>query len=248
MSINIRLPNITGATEAEQLVQVKSYLHQLAEQLNWALSTIQTGGIGGNASTSTGSGTQAGGPGTSLENTVSFYELKSLIIKSAEIVNSYYEEISKRLEGQYVATSDFGTYVEDTAQAIKANSTAIEQAYTDLQKILTDVEGLEHSLIEVNAHIKSGLLYYDEDGSPKYGLEIGQRTEIEGVEVFNKYARFTSEKLSFYDNNGSEVAYISDKKLYITHIEVTGSYTQGGFVDKTMADGSIVTKWIGGGS
>lgn len=246
MSINIRFPNITGKTEAEQLVQVRSYLHQLAEQLNWALSTIESGGTGSSSSKETV--TQAGGPGTSMEDSVSFYELKALIIKSADIVNSYYEEISKKLEGKYVAQSDFGTYVEDTSQAIRANSTAIEQAYKDLQQIISDTEELEHTLVDVNAHIKSGLLYYEDSGAPVYGLEIGQRTELDGVEVFNKYARFTSEKLSFYDNNGSEVAYISDKKLYITHIEVTGSYTQGGFVDKTLPDGSIVTKWIGGGS
>jgi YesN/AraC family two-component response regulator len=42
------------------------------------------------------------------------------------------------------------------------------------------------------------------------------------------------------------VNYISDKKLYITHIEVTGNYYQGGFVDMTQPDGSVVTKWIGG--
>ena len=32
--INIRLPNITAGTEREQLIQVKSYLHQLAQELN----------------------------------------------------------------------------------------------------------------------------------------------------------------------------------------------------------------------
>ena len=37
--MNIRLPNINAATEKEQLVQVKSYLHQLAQELNWALSS-----------------------------------------------------------------------------------------------------------------------------------------------------------------------------------------------------------------
>ena len=162
MSINIRFPNITGHTEAEQLVQVRSYLHQLVEQLNWALTNIQTGSIGGNASTAPG--TQTEGPGTSQENTVSFYELKSLIIKSADIINSYYEEIRKKLEGQYVAQSDFGTYVEETSQEIKANSTAIEQAYKDLQQIITDIENVEHTLIDVNAHVKSGLLYYEEIG------------------------------------------------------------------------------------
>ena len=107
---------------------------------------------------------------------------------------------------------------------------------------------MEHTLIEVNAHIKSGLLYYDEAGAPVYGLEIGQRTEIDGVETFNKYARFTSEKLSFYDSNDNEVAYISDKKLYITHVEVTGSFTLGGFVDTVLPDRSVVTRWKEGGA
>jgi hypothetical protein len=39
MSVNIRFPNINGASEAEQLSQIKSYLYQLVEQLNWVLST-----------------------------------------------------------------------------------------------------------------------------------------------------------------------------------------------------------------
>lgn len=38
---NIRYPNITGKTEAEQLAQIKSFLIQLVDQLNWALSVIE---------------------------------------------------------------------------------------------------------------------------------------------------------------------------------------------------------------
>ena len=41
MSENIRYPNITGSTETAQLQQVKSYLHQLVEQLNYALSAVE---------------------------------------------------------------------------------------------------------------------------------------------------------------------------------------------------------------
>ena len=41
--IHIRLPNITGKTEQEQLTQIKSYLYQLAQDLNWALSTMESG-------------------------------------------------------------------------------------------------------------------------------------------------------------------------------------------------------------
>ena len=40
--INLRYPNINGRTEEEQLTQVKSYLHQLVQELNWVLNTIET--------------------------------------------------------------------------------------------------------------------------------------------------------------------------------------------------------------
>lgn len=41
MSMDIRLPNINGRTEAEQIGQIKSYLHQLVQQLNWAFSVLE---------------------------------------------------------------------------------------------------------------------------------------------------------------------------------------------------------------
>lgn len=244
MSTNIRFPNITGKTEAEQLVQVKSYLHQLVEQLNWALSTIESGNTTENKTSSGKSG--AKGSGEAMDST-SFNELKALIIKSASTVDSYYDKINKRLEGLYVSQSDFGTYTEQVSQDIEANAAAIKNYFSNMQEIITDIETLEHSLIEANAHIKSGLLYYDDLGVPVYGLEVGQRTEIDGEEFFDKYARFTSGRLSFYDNNGTEVAYISDYKLYITNVEIKGNLKQGGYVDIITADGGVVTKWVGVG-
>ena len=41
MSIDIRLPNITATDEAGQLSQMRSYLYQFAEQLKWALNTLE---------------------------------------------------------------------------------------------------------------------------------------------------------------------------------------------------------------
>lgn len=242
MSNKIRYPNINGHSEAVQLTQVKSYLHQLVDQLNWAITSVEKQASGANNVTEvrTGSTTNTTPQGT-------FNSIKALIIKSADIVNAYYDVISKRLEGVYVAQSDFGVYTEETAQDIEANSTSIESIYTNLQQISTDIENVESSIIDVNAHIKTGLLYYDAEGIPVYGLEIGQRTEHDGEEVFNKYARFTSDKLSFYDQNDNEVAYISDKKLYINHVEVTGSLRMGGFQDFVQPDGGTVTKWVGTG-
>ena len=239
----IRYPNIIGKSDSQKLEQMKSYLHQLADELNFQLD--KTGNL------------VSGYPSTANETAKvpkktdpvsSFNDIKALIIKSADIINAYYDEINARLEGVYVAESDFGIYAEQTSNEIDANSQRIQQNYESLQQLVTEIEGAGHSMIGVNAHIKSGLLYYADDGTPVYGLEIGQRTEIDGQEVFDKFARFTAEKLSFYDQNDNEVAYISDRKLHITHIEVIGSFSQGGFVDTTLADGSIVTRWMRGES
>lgn len=241
MSINLRLPNITAHNEAGQLMQVKSYLYQLVEQLNVALTTVE-----GTANMAVAQAKSAASMDSSDDKAqVSFNSIKALIIKSADIIEAYYEEISARLEGDFVAISDFGTFQETTLQELEATSTGISQLYSNIQTLTTEIENLEHSVIEVNAHINSGLLYYDEDGAPIYGLEVGQRTEIDGVEVFNKYAQFTAAKLAFFDQNGIEVAYISDKKLFITHAEVTGSFRMGGFVDTVKSDGGIVSKWVG---
>lgn len=246
MSINLRLPNITDPTPEGKLVQMQRYLYQVVEQLNWALNTIETGGNGSVVMQGKNSAGSSSGVEDKKENSVNFNELKSLIIKSADIVNAYYEKISEKLTGKYVAQSDFGTYEQDTEQLILGNSHSIEQLFSNVQKIITDVEGLEHSLIDVSAYIRSGELYTDDNGVPIYGLEIGQKTEVDGEEVFNQFARFTAEKLSFYDYNGREVAYISDNKLYIANIEITGSFSQGGFVDTIQPDLSVITRWVGG--
>ena len=241
---NIRLPNITAATEREQLLQVKSYLHQLAQELNWALSTIESG----NGAANTGAmKTSSGNTVTKEEMKTSYNELKALIIKSANTVSAYSEAAEDRYNSLYVAQSDFGTYKQAATRTIEENSTAIENFYQNVQEIITNLETLEHSVIEVNANTRSGLLYYDDSGIPVYGLEIGQRTKLDGEEVFDKFARFTSDRLSFYDQNDNEVAYISDRKLYITHVEVRGTYRMGGFVDTVLADNSIATKWVGTG-
>lgn len=243
MRIQFRLPNITATNDAGKLAQVQAYMYQLVEQLNWAMKNVVTET---SISTAAEKGTVAS-PEKSIEQAqATFNAIKALIIKSSDIVNAYYDKINAKLEGVYVAESDFGVYAEQTSQEIAANSTAIEQFYTDLQQIVTDIENAENSMIAVHAHIRSGLLFYDDSGAPVYGLEIGQRTEIDGVESFNKYAQFTANKLAFFDQNGYEVAYISDRKLFIADVEITGSLIMGGFKRMVVPGRGVVTKWIGG--
>jgi archaellum component FlaC len=123
-----------------------------------------------------------------------------------------------------------------------------EAANNDLDNLKDEIENLKYVIIDVSAYIKSGLLYYDANEIPIYGLEIGQRNNIDGVEVFNKFARFTSDRLSFYDQNDIEVAYISDKKLYISDVEVLRSLKIGGIKSIVLTNGDVVKKWVGGES
>ena len=81
--IDLRYPNITGKNEAEQMVQVKSYLIQLVDQLNWALSTVEDAKRG---NTSPEVVFRQGAETAPQDAESTFNSIKSLIIKSADIV------------------------------------------------------------------------------------------------------------------------------------------------------------------
>ena len=245
MRVDLRLPEITGKNDHEKLQQLQSYLHRTVEQLQWAFDHLENGTGDGyvvvNGRTlGSGSG-NAGGSQTPKET---FNSIKSLIIKSADIIEAYSEKIQAELEGQYVAVSDFGVFQEETNQQIEANSTGINQLFLNVQEISGTVDGLYDQAIETQAYIRHGLLDYGEDGAPIYGIEVGQSNTVDDVEVFNKFARFTSGRLSFYDANEIEVAYISDYRLYITSAHITGDLTVGEYVMDT-SDG-IAFLWVGG--
>lgn len=289
MSVNLRFPNINGLSEKEQLQQIRTYLYQLVGELQFALNDTTSP-----SNSIVASSKKDGGGSANLSNMDAkavFAVLKPLIIKSADIVNSYYEKIYTKLEGKYVAESDFGIYQEETKQEIEETSTAIEQAFTNIQTIDTDLQGVftdvqtmdtkvsgelsdvkknledatkalsdsikgaesdlsesidgvskaleeqlvalakkVESVLTVNAYIKSGLLYYNEEELPVYGVEVGQTNNVNGVDTFRKFARFTADRLSFYDQNDTEVAYISDYKLYITSVEILYNLIGGGFM------------------
>lgn len=41
MSMNFRYPNITGKTEKEQIEQIRRYLFQMVDQLNYVVSRME---------------------------------------------------------------------------------------------------------------------------------------------------------------------------------------------------------------
>ena len=322
--IDLRLPNMTGVSEREQLSQLKACLFQWAEQLNLTLNSLDSGVTSSVERYVSKNALLREESKGKVDATATFNAIKGLIIKSADIVTAYYEEIEKKLSSIYVAESDFGTYKQSIEQSMKATSDSITQGFTDVQEITTDldikiggvadnvgtinddlngvkgnvdnlagnlgtvseevgkvddkissakdeiskdIEAVDgkinnlDALVELNtdyrlltqAYIKSGMLYTDPNtGRDVYGIEIGQTDDVEvdgaTTQVFNKFARFTADMLSFYDPKGSTtepVAYISGNKLYIPNAEITVSLQIGGYVDIVTAGGGVITKWVG---
>lgn len=237
MNIDIRLPNITAKDEAGQIQQVRTYLYQLAQQLNWALNTVES------AQSGTVTPSVVIDKGVAPQDAEStFNSIKALIIKSADIVKAYEETIFTDFDGKYFADSDFGTYIEETSRKVEENSKGVTEAYTNVQNLTISVAGLENESREMNAYIKRGLLGYADDGKAIYGVEVGE-TSANGT--FVKYARFMADRLSFFDENSDEVAYIGAGCLYVVGKTVFLGEIQLGSYKTDTSDGLAFT-WIGG--
>jgi hypothetical protein len=87
--MNLRYPNITALSEKEQLVQIKSFLHQLVDQLNYAMPG-EISGEGASAKTYEVQGEE-----------MSYFELRSLIIQEMQNLDALFNKLS----GTYVPTS-----------------------------------------------------------------------------------------------------------------------------------------------
>lgn len=242
MSIDIRFPNLTATTPEGKLNQMQSYMHQLVQQLNWALNTVESAQAG-NASPAIVY--QQSAPATQQDAVATFNSIKGLIIKSADIVKAYEDTIRTNFKGEYFADSDFGTFVEKTNSYVEQNSRGVTEAYDRLQTIDTNIDGLNDYVETTKGYIQRGIL---SDGS--IGVEIGE-TSVDGK--YHRYAQFTSERLTFFDINGNPVAYIGagdiDKEdancLYVTGKAVFLGEIQLGRYKTDSSDGLAFT-WIGG--
>jgi hypothetical protein len=167
------------------------------------------------------------------------------------------ESLDGKVSGLELTTEEIKTYVETkvvTGETFEKYRTESEQTAKDFTQ---KFESLDKYRNETDAYIRNGLLGHDDNDVPVYGVQVGQETtNADGDKIFNKFARFTADKLSFYDQNDKEVTAIGDDMMFVTNIEITGSsddtsgergtFQHGKFIDIALADGTIVSKWIGG--
>ena len=254
MSVNIEIPNISGATEGEQLAQIKNYLIQLSGTLNWAFDTVDNH-VGSFSSNAGANMTSLGVGGSVNKNTSGqsqFAQLKDLIIKSADFTQALSEEITKTLKGKYVAKSDFGTYQEITDTKLSASSEEIRAEFSNLQEIITadhavnaETGEIEKDSIFVKATIRAGILEVDDEGRAIYGIEVGQEDYAQEGSNFKRFARFTASKITFYDAHGSELVWFSPTLTSVNKLHVRGDLQIGNKIMLCPTDDGLAVKWIG---
>lgn len=104
---DIRLPNISASADAStQMAQMRSYLYQMVEQLNWALNALDSGGAISSASKTT-TVVQATGGSSSDETDQRMANLRDLIIKSAESVQTELDTIKKDYKSIASVTEEY---------------------------------------------------------------------------------------------------------------------------------------------
>ena len=241
--MEFRLPNITGTNEIERSRQIEKYLFQLSRDLNFALKSVKASETEYRQSSQ--GGDEKGSQTATDEETPmeTFAKVKSLIIKSADIVNAYYEVINKKLEGIYVAESDFGTFKQETEANFQATSTSITQQYISIQEIEDAVNNL-NELRKDHCYIRTGWL---DDNQTIAGVEIGKYSETEdGADI--GFARFTTDELAFYDGQGTEeankLAWFSKYRSFFRNVKLIGNveFDNGYIIDTSNG---LAFRWAG---
>ena len=230
MGERIDLPPTLQGDEQAQLKQMWSYLYQLSEAINNNLDAIGGNDLTDSERMSMQQILQAAG--VSQDEVSSEYEtLKSLIIKTADFVQTSLQEYRMVLFGETLASSQFGQVNRRTGMDVAVTPDGVLQKFS-LREIVKDLKTYE---VNAKNYIKTGLLR-TVSSIPVYGVAIGKDVvtfSADGTETYNdgnKVAELTADELSFWQNgvkvagytgnrisfyyNGTEAFYIQNGKIY----------------------------------
>ena len=229
-------PTLQGKEE-DQLRQLQRYLGAMSDKLNMALMSITIEQMAPETRTVI----------TRQEDTAAknYNSLKTMIVKTAEVVRREMDEITARLEDNYTALSDqFGNYERDLVSTITATANGILQDYQyeeRIQGLETEAGETESFKRRIDQYIFSGLV--DEDNG-KYGIAIGENVtayDENGNPYLNenrKTATFTMDELAFWHGE-TKIAWFSDSIYHIESGEIRNTLKMGKHTWKILADGSM---------
>lgn len=249
--INFTVPPALRGDEAAQLGQIHNWMFQLAEQLNVALNSIDSGNMTDTARQVLDSSATKEELNADLQ--MQREQLKALIIKTADIVRNEFDVQYAQFQSDYVAQSEFGVYKENVDRQITDTAQGTLETYAaqiGLESYLKDSVDFSEWKAETSGFIRKGFIY-EEEGVPVLGIAIGQdiatKYIIDGVEQFDVSNKnmgfFTSKGLEFYVN-GLKVATFTNEAMHITDAKISGKLTIGNW--EISQRKGLTLKWIGG--
>lgn len=138
-------------------------------------------------------------------------ETRTAVTKLTQDVDSFKATVSET----YTEKSNFNAFKQKTESDLTANSTAIEQRYTEIKTVEQQVLGVDGKVTDVQkqvtetaGYIRTGKVAEDESGNPIYGVKIGQ-TDTAGN--YNAFAQFTAGRISFSMRPGTKSATLPAK-------------------------------------
>lgn len=170
--------------------------------------------------------------------------IRKAMTKLTQDVDSFKATVSET----YTEKSNFNEFKQKTESDLTANSTAIEQRYTEIKAVEQQVLGVDGKVTDVQkkvtetaGYIRTGKVAEDESGNPIYGVKIGQ-TDTAGN--YNAFAQFTAGRISFFDETGKEISHFAGKDFYIDSGIIVQNLNLGGY--ELRRNKGLGFKWIGG--
>lgn len=171
-------------------------------------------------------------------------ETRTAVTKLTQDVDSFKATVSET----YTEKSNFNEFRQKAENDLTANSTAIEQRYTEIKAVEQQVLGVDGKVTDVQkkvtetaGYIRTGKVAEDESGNPIYGVKIGQ-TDTAGN--YNAFAQFTAGRISFFDETGKEISHFAGKDFYIDSGIIVQNLNLGGY--ELRRNKGLGFKWIGG--
>lgn len=228
MALNLRPPSQgIGDTEA-QLRNLYSYLFQMTEELNQAITSVENSGRDTLYKAVAGGGDAKKLPKSTAE---AYQELKSLIIKTATDVTSSMRKIVTEMSAEYRAQSVFGTYEEFLNNKMTTSAEGILFDWNSENKITTNVAEFSEYKANSDVYMKIGIVGYNEDGTVEAGVVVGrdlQKVTIDGEEILiseNVYSLLRADGLSLWQNGAK-----------LTEVSLSGFFGEKAYIDEVTTD------------
>ena len=256
MSWNERPPMLTGQA-TKDIAAIRDYLFRMSNGLTEAASQVDA------IVTTDKDGNPALKPATTAETMKQQADdLKSLILKTANTVKKYADQIVTELSQETVAISDFGLYVEGARRQIEDYATGTIDKYEYSENTTGLLSDLVQFRTELNGEIRRGVIEDPATHEKTLGIAISQNLAYTGTKETGgdgndyytidntsmpTFGMYTSTGWQFWIN-GMKRAWLdaADGEMHIQQLTIEESLKMGGGWEIRHDTTSWGIRFIGG--